>query len=58
MQICPYSSDSNLFLFLISNKNGIIFKYSASETYKSLEGKNLEQIKDAASIFDLLQNSK
>jgi hypothetical protein len=58
MKICPYSSDSNLFLFLISNKNGVIFKYSAPETYKFLEGKNLEQIKGAASIFDLLQNSK
>lgn len=58
MQICSYSSDSNLFLFLISNKNGVLFKYTASETYKSLEGKNLEQIKDAASIFELLENGK
>lgn len=58
MQICPYSSDSNLFLFLISNKDGLIFKYSASETYRSLEGKNLEQIKDATSIFDLLESGR
>ncbi|MBT1689149.1 hypothetical protein [Dawidia soli] len=56
MQICPYSSDSNLLLFLIRNKNGIFFKYSAAESYSSLEGKYLKQIKDAVSIFDLLQS--
>lgn len=58
LQVCPYASDSNLFLFLIKKKSGIFFKYSSSENYKSLDKKDLEQIKSAATIFDMLQNGK